>query len=100
MQEPAKYGPWNRQEGDTRIVQSIARTGPGCHNGCGVLLHMREGRLVKVEGKWEQAAWQDASDTIGGRDGGFMLAEGAVIYEGHLENIRAVVEAAKSCGVY
>ena len=53
MQEPAQYSPWNRQEGDTRIVQSIARAGPSCHNGCGVLLHMREGRLVKIEGKWE-----------------------------------------------
>jgi uroporphyrinogen-III decarboxylase len=35
-----------------------------------------------------------------GRGGGFILAEGAVIDEGQPENIRAVVEAAKSCGVY
>ena len=55
---------------------------------------MREGRLVKVEGKWEQTGWQDASDTIGGRDGGFILAEGAVIGEGQPENILAVVKAA------
>jgi len=41
---------WTWKEGDTRIVRSIARTAPGCHEGCGVLLYVREGKLVKVEG--------------------------------------------------
>ena len=50
--------------------------------------------------KCSPSGWQDASDTMGGRDGGFMLAEGAVVDKGQPENIRAVVEAAKSCGVY
>ena len=35
-----------------------------------------------------------------GKGGGFILAEGAVIDEGRPENILAVVEAAKSLGVY
>ena len=35
------------REGETRIVKSTCR---GCHGGCGVLLHVRGDRLVKVEG--------------------------------------------------
>ena len=37
-------------EKGTRVVRSIARTGPGCHNGCGVLLHVDDGQLVRVQG--------------------------------------------------
>jgi len=33
-----------------KVVRSIARTGPGCHEGCGVLLYVKNGKLVKVEG--------------------------------------------------
>jgi len=33
-----------------RVVRSAARSGPGCHEGCGVLLYVKDGRLVKVEG--------------------------------------------------
>ncbi|HXF88206.1 MAG TPA: molybdopterin-dependent oxidoreductase [Xanthobacteraceae bacterium] len=32
---------------DTTILKSVCRS---CHGGCGVLLHVRNGRLVKVEG--------------------------------------------------
>ena len=46
-------GKWTWNNGDTRVVRSTARTGPGCHEGCGVLLHTRDGRLVKVEGNPE-----------------------------------------------
>lgn len=36
---------------DTRIIKSGAWSGgPGCHGGCGVELHIRDGKLVKVEG--------------------------------------------------
>ncbi|MBW1862333.1 MAG: molybdopterin-dependent oxidoreductase [Deltaproteobacteria bacterium] len=41
---------WTWNEGDIKVVRSIARTAPGCHNGCGVLLYVKDGRLVKVEG--------------------------------------------------
>ncbi len=41
---------WTWEEDGTKVVRSIARTGPGCHEGCGVLLYVREGKLVKVEG--------------------------------------------------
>src|SRR3974390_1768689 len=33
--------------GVTRIYKSVCR---GCHGGCGALLHVRDGKLIKVEG--------------------------------------------------
>ncbi len=42
--------PWTWREGNYKIVRSIARTGPGCHNGCGVLLYVKDGKLEKVKG--------------------------------------------------
>lgn len=38
-------------QGDLRIVRSTTwSAGPGCHGGCGVELHVRGGRLIKIEG--------------------------------------------------
>jgi anaerobic selenocysteine-containing dehydrogenase len=33
--------------GETRVLKSVCRS---CHGGCGALLHVRDGKLVKVEG--------------------------------------------------
>ena len=41
---------WAWEEDGMRVVRSIARTGPGCHQGCGVLLYVKDRNLVKVEG--------------------------------------------------
>jgi anaerobic selenocysteine-containing dehydrogenase len=41
---------WTWEEDNHKVVRSIARTGPGCHDGCGVLLYVRDGKLEKVEG--------------------------------------------------
>jgi anaerobic selenocysteine-containing dehydrogenase len=41
---------WTWEEGGHQVFRSIARTGPGCHDGCGVLLYVKDGRLEKVEG--------------------------------------------------
>ena len=41
---------WTWEENGMKVVRSIARTGPGCHEGCGVLLYVKDGKLVKVEG--------------------------------------------------
>jgi len=41
---------WTWKEDGMKVVRSIARTGPGCHSGCGVLLYVKDGRLIKVEG--------------------------------------------------
>lgn len=41
---------WTWEKDGMRVVRSIARTGPGCHQGCGVLLFVKDGKLVKVEG--------------------------------------------------
>ena len=33
------------------IVQTTTwSAGPGCHGGCGVLAHIEDGKLVKIEG--------------------------------------------------
>lgn len=36
-----------RPPAGTKVLKSVCRS---CHGGCGVLLHVRDGRLVKVEG--------------------------------------------------
>jgi anaerobic selenocysteine-containing dehydrogenase len=36
---------------DVQIVQTTTwSAGPGCHGGCGVLAHIKDGKLVKIEG--------------------------------------------------
>ncbi|MDD5701630.1 MAG: molybdopterin-dependent oxidoreductase [Dehalococcoidales bacterium] len=45
-----KSGKWTWEEDGAKVVRSIARTGPGCHEGCGVLLYVKNGKLVKVAG--------------------------------------------------
>ena len=43
--------PWRYQEGDLTVTRGSAWSGPGCHDGCGVLLYTdKDGKLVKVEG--------------------------------------------------
>jgi anaerobic selenocysteine-containing dehydrogenase len=46
----AKGRKWKWEEDGMTLIRSIARTGPGCHEGCGVLLYVKNGKLVKVEG--------------------------------------------------
>jgi len=42
--------PWRWEEGGLTVTRSTAWSGPGCHNGCGMLLYTNaEGKLVKVE---------------------------------------------------
>lgn len=41
---------WTWEEDDIKVIRSVARTGPGCHEGCGVLLYVKDGKLVKVMG--------------------------------------------------
>lgn len=38
------------EEGDYSVTRSTAWSGPGCHEGCGVLLYSKGGILEKVEG--------------------------------------------------
>ena len=46
-----KQLPWRWTEGDFTVTRSNAWSGPGCHEGCGVLLYTdANGKLVKVEG--------------------------------------------------
>ncbi len=41
---------WIWKEDGMQVIRSVARTPPGCHNGCGVLLYVKNGKLIKVEG--------------------------------------------------
>jgi anaerobic selenocysteine-containing dehydrogenase len=41
---------WTWEEDGMKVVRSVARTGPGCHYGCGVLLYVKDDKLIKVEG--------------------------------------------------
>ncbi len=41
---------WRWIEGDYEVIRSAARSGPGCHDNCGVLLYVKDGKLEKIEG--------------------------------------------------
>lgn len=42
--------PWQWQEGDTTVSRTTVWTAPGCHEGCGVLVRVKDGKVVEVEG--------------------------------------------------
>lgn len=42
--------PWQWQEGDYTVTRGACWSAPGCHNGCGVLMYVKDGVLEKVEG--------------------------------------------------
>jgi len=40
-----------KENNEVRIVKTTTwSAGPGCHGGCGVLAHIRNGKLIKIEG--------------------------------------------------
>lgn len=41
---------WRWQEGEYEVIRSAARSGPGCHDNCGVLMYVKDGKLEKIEG--------------------------------------------------
>jgi hypothetical protein len=49
----------------TKIMRTTTwSAGPGCHGGCGVLAHVKDGKLIKIEGDpthpWNQAVCESA----------------------------------------
>lgn len=38
------------QEGDFTVVRGNARTAPGCHDNCGILMYVKDGKLDHIEG--------------------------------------------------
>lgn len=42
--------PLKEVKGGVEIIRTTAWNAPGCHNGCGVKLHVKNGKLIKVEG--------------------------------------------------
>ncbi|MDR0499629.1 MAG: molybdopterin-dependent oxidoreductase [Coriobacteriales bacterium] len=41
---------WRWYEDGYEVTRTSVWTGPGCHNGCGVLCYTKEGKLEKIEG--------------------------------------------------
>jgi anaerobic selenocysteine-containing dehydrogenase len=41
---------WQWQEGDLTATRTTHWSGPGCHNGCGVIYYTKDNKLVKCEG--------------------------------------------------
>ncbi|UWG98924.1 molybdopterin-dependent oxidoreductase [Dehalobacter sp. DCM] len=41
---------WQWQEGDLTVTRSMQWSGPGCHNGCGLLYYTKDNKIVKIEG--------------------------------------------------
>lgn len=41
---------WTWEEDGYTVIRSNARTGPGCHDNCGILMYVKDGVLAKVEG--------------------------------------------------
>ncbi len=41
---------WTWEEDGCTVIRGNARTAPGCHNNCGVLMYVKDGKLIKVEG--------------------------------------------------
>ena len=50
MNRPIPREDLSAADGGVAVYKSVCRS---CHGGCGVLLHVRDGRLVKVEGDRE-----------------------------------------------
>ncbi len=49
------------QKDDVEIVRTTTwSAGPGCHGGCGVLAHIKDGKLVKIEGDRDHP-WRSSS---------------------------------------
>ncbi|MEF9876626.1 MAG: hypothetical protein RR772_06945, partial [Gordonibacter sp.] len=42
--------PWTWEEDGMTVIRGTARSAPGCHNVCGILSYVKDGKLVKVEG--------------------------------------------------
>ena len=41
---------WRWYEDGYEVTRTSVWTGPGCHNGCGVLTYVKDGKLERVEG--------------------------------------------------
>ncbi len=41
---------WTWEEDEYTVIRTHARTGPGCHDNCGVLMYVKDGVLEKIEG--------------------------------------------------
>ena len=40
--------PWKWEEDGMTVIRGTARSAPGCHNVCGILSYVKDGKLVKA----------------------------------------------------
>lgn len=50
IQDNPENRKWTWEEDGYTVIRSNARTGPGCHDNCGILMYVKDGILAKVEG--------------------------------------------------
>ena len=54
LRQPTQDDPtgheWTWEEDGYTVIRSNARSGPGCHDNCGVLMYVKDGVLEKIEG--------------------------------------------------
>ena len=54
LRQPTQDDPtgheWTWEEDGYTVIRSNARSGPGCHDNCGVLMYVQDGVLEKIEG--------------------------------------------------
>ena len=49
-QDSAEGRVWTWEEDGMTVVRTNARTAPGCHNNCGVLVYIKDGKIDHIEG--------------------------------------------------
>ncbi len=50
MLSQPRISPWQWQEGEYTVTRTMAWSGPGCHNQCGILVYSKDNQVVKIEG--------------------------------------------------
>lgn len=49
-QDDAEGRKWTWEENGYTVIRTHARTGPGCHSNCGILLYVKDGKIEYIEG--------------------------------------------------
>lgn len=55
---------WTWEEDGYTVIRSNARSGPGRHDNCGILMYVKDGVLEKIEGDPENPYNQDVSARV------------------------------------
>ena len=50
--------------GDVKVRKAVCWASPGCHNRCGLLVSVKDGRIVKIRGNPEYPSPQGCRDRL------------------------------------